>query len=457
MSQAIPETIGLPLTDSELWEAINTLAVSLQDFSVRTYLYARVFGVINGVDDGNAVDFTVNRCLRSAMYRVLYQAQETVENIIGYPLSERYHYEDIPFDIRGRLQLNHFGLDSIGVSRSWTDLDNVTLSDYYIETGLTPVVDGDGVLTLTISNTLTSNPREAIIRDSNRNVYEQLWSNKNYPQRSGSNWVIALDTATTPYVSGTLNVQHRKYVTVTVTVDSSIPKDEVVLTYPGTNQIVLPYSHTMEVAGTHVFTLYTHSLVDPGFYDEETNLEQGQFYKLLNTLEVKQVEEVASTTYIVRKCSGLEDAVEETDAVTIQVLDPTLSIIQVNVPDYIRNGLFNTFTESCYSKPEYFIRIYYKTSPNKLSSEYKNAVSAAKEAIIFRAATDLPVKVCGCKMSEENFIGEQQSYYDVVYTDPLTGAQQSISQSNNLMGDHNFRKAMEKVPKIPHIIYLKRD
>ncbi|MEP7290529.1 MAG: hypothetical protein ABI835_02045 [Chloroflexota bacterium] len=375
----------------------------------------KVFGIQTSC---NSCDYFLNGCMRRNLVDALIGNQIKTEAILGYDLSPRYHVEEIDWDGRSRLQLNRFGVAAMNVRE--------VLEDAACDVAISPfIVEGQAVVAgiVTISRALIGNPSNALFRDPDTNgVIEQDYVG-GYPKRVGINWEIKLQTTLT-----SVNVQHCKYMTVTIDApDCDCDEGEIFAVYPGTQEVI-PFARAPivdETTGAITFLFYAWSLVDKEFReDDQIDLVTGDFYKLLTTVDFVCSKSVPALPIVTCNrdgcldCSDDEPFSEDDNAVTVTA---------------ISNGMidicWSNLSCNCSGGPVR-IKVFYRTDPAVLNINLDNL----EQAIVYLTASELSQKVCECYMPEYGFIWAAQQYYGDIKINQVTGMVSMQVKYGNMHG-----------------------
>lgn len=430
-------------TDEILWSIVNTMAIDYLQFAIQTHYYARLFGVLNSADEGGDYgDFVANQCLREAIWSTLFQVQEHTENAVGYNLSPRFHKATISVtSLDKRWQTNWPGISKVDVVEEWTVLDDYTDVEIspYILTGLTTTID-NGQTVVALDTSVVDNPHNIILRLSSDNSQLQVMPSgtAGFPKRSGTNWLVAINTNATP-VAGEISVQHKNYVFVDVTPPTTEDcSGEFVPVYENTNQRI-PLAKATETlpGGDKRFWFYIYTLVNPAFYTDTVDLQNGEFYKLHQTIQFKCYREAPQKARLIQRPMNSDcrnNCEEKTFQISTYIVNRERGLVRFECDGELvieddeevlyenRKVIFSPYCE-------YFLTYYYKTHPDELYTSAKKDIPKLFRAVVHKVAADLPVKDCGCNMvvrHEERgvqvgFIAEQQKTYSTVVNTPSGG------------------------------------
>jgi hypothetical protein len=462
MSIVNPAVFDPNMTDDEVYNLINMLPVTYGRFSSNTNYFGRLYGVLTGeANEQDWSDFTINHCLRDALWTTLRSVTDEAENFLGYNVSTRYHTRemDFPFDARRRTWP---GIEAVDVEPQWntvTGLNAVAISPFVLLNATVNIVLGKPEVT--IPDSLVDNPLNIILRRNSDNGTYSI-DDTVKPRKSGSDWIVTLDNDTIAYnIADQVNVQHVKYVFVDIDPETDECDDgELYPVYPGTNQII-PQAKPYEVLGSGFrrYWLYSYSLVNPAFYNNTTNLVNGEFYKLLETIEFRCLTEVESKGLLTKSCV-CEDCSDcccdsGTYQVTTKIVDAANGVVSFCIDGkFDDEGVLVPSECSCLSPDnchDFKLTFKYKTNPNYLSERLQKAVSQVIRAIVFRTAADLPVIDCGCFLDDgkekRGFIYYQQEMYGRTSINQLTGTVTNQFRYGDLRGQQAYADIISKVPK----------
>lgn len=448
----------LPVDMAE--ETANTLAISYLTLALRTSLYARLFGVLTGAEEGSTEyeTFIINSCLRNAIWTALYQVQSETERQIKYNLTARYHQDEIPILDTGKYQTKWPAVAQLHIKREWSaieDYDNLAVNPYIVENA--PVVEAS-FPEVRVNRTLVRNPNNVFLREDGTNrALDFITDPADYPKIDGDDWVFLIDTNKVVWTPGTqVNVQHRQYLTMTITPPVGLPAGaNVEFVYPGTNQIV-PQAKPYEdlAGGQRRYWFYIYTLVDPEFTERVVNLERGEFYKLYTHLELKYWQDVDAPA-LVRIYEGEKFKEYE---YTPNPVDPTVQ--QAFFFDLVdqEHGIYHLtlnecFTEWCRSTiPDWDshaptsirVVVHYKTDPVYLKDKYLYQIAEILDAMMYKVAAELPTTDCDCKVTQGFIAQNQIPYYDQ-YANPLTGTEIIKFRYGQLTGQIRYGETMGRV------------
>lgn len=458
MSQIIPSLLLPELAEDDAYNLINTLPLSYQDFAERSGLYNRMYGVLSGLLKGDSISlsFVANNCVRTELWRTLIQVTEETESYVGFNLSPRYHYEEIAYPYNGRFQALWPGISAINVAPSWstiTGYDAIAISAY-TEENVSVALEAS-VPVATVAMATSPNPNNIYLRnrDNLDGAYAFEESSKKYPYRSGTDWKVGINTSQSNWNPGDdVSVQNREFVYVTVaTPDTALYPTgaSVYPVYPGTNQII-PEARPRTVSGGNTtFTFFLHALVDPAFFSEDPAADfiTGHFYKLLETIELRALEEATQLPTVKHSLGQEELTYTGDDQPTLRVDYGQDGIIQIERAQSFLADAVAEFTEEVdYCAPEHIkIGVWYKTHPTALSQKFSSQVTTVKNAMMYKTAAELPVEDCGCGFdeSESNFIVRNQQAGSEILS--LYGTPVNVYKYGNLLGQMRYAEAMNTV------------
>ena len=314
---------------SDAYNLVNSLGISYLDFAIESHYYARLFGVLTACDWGCPdSSFVVNQCLRESLYRTLLAVQNDTENFVGYNITDRYHTETIDYPF-GKLHSTFAGIDKVDIVPEWSTIlgyDSVAVN-YFLDTIVAPTVAG-GYTYFTVPVSLISNPREVVFRSTTTMRSYTLLNDGVYPKRNGANWEIAIDVGITPYDGNPTYVQHCKYAVVEVAAPTCTD-GTVYPVYKGTNQKIPLYKQELIGGGLTRYWFYVYTLVDPAFFSETVNLENGEFYKMMTDIEFRCFKEVTSYAILTKTCNCNGDCTcsDETYRVQTKIVNSETGVV----------------------------------------------------------------------------------------------------------------------------------
>lgn len=433
-----------PIPEDELYQMVNDLLVSFEQFADITCSDGRLHGVITDCDQ---CGMTINSCLRSGIWRGLLSAHSLVESRLGYNLTDRYHVETMDWSGSPRIATQWPGVEKVNVRLVYEDVEGFgpfTISPYLIE-DLELYDSGEGFCYAVVDGDLVGNPLQINFRGPNGNVY-QTQTRVGYPRKNeDGDWLIAmLHRPAAPACADPVNVQHCKYVALEVPAPPTCSDGEIVPVYPGTTQIIHQAKPFETLAnGGRKYWFYVWSLIDPAFEQEGADLTKGEFYKLLTTVEFKCVREVeapAEATFYKECGCGFENT---TDEVTLEIVDNNLGVLRVCRDDDRRCR--------CSHKRPARIKYYYKTSPKVLNQNPD--LFSIQDAIAHYVAANLPLSSCGCDV-QEGFIKVAQSAYTDIRINPITGAEHHLLKYGNLHGHLVFAERLSNMKTFSKLIQV---
>lgn len=422
MSQIIPSEFPQYMTDSEVYMAANQLPVDYFRFAEAAGYDGRIFGVRNhpDMDPEDEHTFIVNACLRSAIWRTLFDVTQQTEKLVGYNLSPRYHMEPLQVPRSGRWQLHWPGVEAVNVRPLISAVLRTGTLSQFVQVDAPVTVDSPHIY-IDVSRDVVQNPRDALLRSSLNDGIIPTISGSGYPKRIGDNWRLYVNRSVYTFdtVNEHVNVQHSKYMTVEI---EAIEDVELTPVYPGTTQKI-PLARPTEVLddGFLRYWFYNYTLVDPAFYDEPViDLLHNEFYKLHQTVEFRAFTETSAEVRIVSD----EETPRAWKGEWVSI-DSRLGLVELNVlGEWVVNP--NTQVEelktTCACIPfcsgvRYTAFVHYKTSPEYLPERARRDISALHRAILHRGAADLPMTDCGCE-AESGFIAKQRETYSTSMITP---------------------------------------
>lgn len=393
------------LSQSQVDAIANSLILPPSEFARIIAADGRMHGVETHRD---RCDEDVGICVRERLFTLLVDAQQVAEQHLGFAFTERYLSETFRFDGDGRFQLSP-NIESVNVAQTVTDLGGHTVSPY-IESDITISDSGSDFCIAEVDVTLVDNPADVLIRDEDGLVYAQAAAT-GYPKRVDGVWHVPLGTTIVPPCTSvkTFNVQHARYMILEVAEPEC--SGEIVPTYPGTTQKI-PLAKETQTLDGDVLQYWFHpwDLLDPAFFEDGADLEQGEFYKLLTTINLSCFVEAASLPVVtlVEQLSGETTFSTGEDETRIRILDAERGVV------YIEYGNGTT----CVSAKPFEVTVFYKVNPTIDHADISFGI--IKDAIAYMAAANLPIKDCNCP-AKIDYILLAQTPYDEVRINPVTG------------------------------------
>lgn len=421
------------LTQAQVDELINDLLVNMTDFSRIACLDGRMHGVNTSCD---VCDLEVNDCVRLALISGLINAQNTVESKLGYNLTRRYHTETRIWSGASVLQTRWPGLSEMNVQKAYANRENFSISPY-IQEGIT-VEEVDGKCVATFSATLVKNPVHAMIRDEDGSFYPTTGN----PSRSGGNWQMALmaKNIQPPCEGHTFDVQHCQYMILEADRNATP-------VYTGTNQII-PVARPTESIGGGNYRYWFHvwELIDPAFITDGADLEAGQFWKLLTSIDLIDVEEepLYASVRLLDQCSEYStytDSEEET-RVEMEIINAEMGAVEI-IYDDCHCPCCQQALMRCRCEHPVRLTFGYRTDPAVLNIPID--LGSVQEAIANLVAAELPLSTCNCPTPKTGFIAAAQKPYTDWRINPLTGNEHEIFKYGSLHGQLVFSERMKRV------------
>lgn len=431
--------VGFKTTQAETDEIVNNLALSPADFSKIACLDGRMAGIITDCD---SCQYVFNECLRKSLISMLISVQKTTEDELGYALTPRYHYSEfIEWRGDGVYALKSPGILQTEVGEALTPLlTTYPISPYLIQ-GVTVEDSEQGMCVAVVPISLVSNPGKLDFWDNQGVVVDkQRWPG--YPRRVGNNWEIPLGSrCAAPACNTPLSAFHCEY-TILETPVLGEEGDAVVPVYPGTTQII-PQMRPVEYTETGMRWFFPISaLLDPAFIDENADLSQGEFWKLIQRVGFAVQEEVRlPITMIYDQTCKCETPVED-DSLT----DPRFMITVINADrGLIQIHDCSPFGECC--KNVRGLEISYRTSPDMLG--FTVDLGGILQGMAYYVASLLPLNSCGCatKQAYDSFIETAQKAYTDVRINPVTGETFMPMKFGNLYGQLVFAETLGRMNK----------
>lgn len=467
MSQIVPQSFQPHLTPQESYDIVNAMAIDYLQFAIYSHYYHRLFGVKTDSEEGTdgTVDrFTVNNCLREAVWTTLYAVQSQTEAILGYNLSPRYHTETVPVGASYRVKTRYPGLESVDVVPQITvisdeDVTEVPISPFVQED--VPVSLVGNVGTVTISKDVIFNPSDAIIRSADDGGAISVSNSGGYPRRDvNGDWVVLLNSHEHALTNGELvNIQSRRFMFVDVDPIVTEVGETAHPVFSGTVQkipLARPVERTSENKDRYWF--YAYTLVDPAFFLEMVDLVKGDFYKLVQTVDFRKFYEATSPALAKRvtptDCNSCDDTEWRLDT---RIIDAEKGIVEFDpvgvyrLVDGVRTYIPKKYVDVPFSNVQkVFVTFSYKTNPIYLPQRAQQDIPLIRRAIMHRVAAELPVTDCGCTTT--GFIGEQQKAYQTA-TQLSNGAIISDLKYGSLHGQAVYAEMMRSVTLLnTHIV-----
>lgn len=422
--------LALPsMTEEQIYNEVNALAVGYWEFAQQTSLYGRAYGVLDDafvgpewtVQNAREPDYVLNVCMRNALWRSLLRIQKETESHMGFNFSERYHEEELMYRRTYRMQTEWPGVEALQVKQSWAaveGLSGIVINPFYLSgiahTGaqiLLPIADVPNFYDVFLVNT---------------GSYSRLALDETLGllgTKSGDSWVIPINTTKTPLQQNvTVDVLHRQYVRVVVTPPETVPNGyEIHPVYSGTNQII-PQARPLEILdnGDYRYTFFVHSLIDPSFAQRTVYWNHAETYKLAATIDFKyRFEEPAYVKFIWKEGNETKEFQFDPSLsadVTQNFLKLDLTMQHNGVFTlYIDDGLYRAVRNKAdlwyKDVPETAkIVLNYKTNPSLLRPVYKDQIASIIRAIVYRVAASLPMTDCDCETSTGFIANAQKSY-----------------------------------------------
>jgi hypothetical protein len=441
--------VGYMSTQGEADDAVNSLVMTPDAFSKIACLDGRMAGIITECD---SCQYIFNECLRKSLISGLISAQKATEKELGYALNTRYIREKIRWDGNGRYMLQSPGIESIGKSQAITALAGgpYPVSPFLIATA-TVEDSGQGMCAAVVPTSLVSNPSKlSFWDDQGISVDTQRWPG--YPRRVGNDWEIPLGSrCPAPACNTPISAFHCEY-TILETPALTCPvgvSGEIVPVYTGTTQII-PQARPVEVIeGGLRWFLPISALLDPAFIDENADLTQGEFWKLIQSISFACKSEADSPIWIDYK----QDCICETAGEYDDDEEPRFKVNIINAARSVVEIIdCNPNCDCCKSVD--FITVAYKTSPDFLGLNID--LGGIIQGMAYYVAAMLPMNSCGCstKQQTDSFIETAQKAYTDIRINPVTGETFMPMKFGNLYGQLMFTEMLGRMPRFTRGAYL---
>lgn len=399
-------------TQDEIDALVNQLLLNTQEFSRIAGIDGRLFRVITHED---TCDSMANPCTQDSVQRSLISIQKLAEQYLGYELTDRYHYEEIEWHGEEIVQLSNRGVVALNVIQSIGSSIGEQAISPFVEEDLITYNDG-GKYYVDFRSDLAGNPLTMQPRNAD-NDYFKVES----VQRSGADWKANVSKVGAAGVS--LDIQNPRLMIADL--ENPVCTGTVYPVYPGTNQKI-PMAkppEAIDVDNTRYF-FRPWMLVDPAFKDDTVNLEGGEFYKLLQSIDFKCFGEAeqASTVTITKKSGGIRVFETGTETLTIDIIDADRSILYVQYGTECESAIHS-------SEPPIKLKVYYKTSPDAVVDS--GPMAKIMEAIAYYVAAEIPLEICECPdFRDKGFIHNAQKSITELKLNPITGEIISVPGKN---------------------------
>lgn len=428
------------LTQSQVDDIINSLAVNAYDFSNIACLEGRLYGVTTKCQNCN---LSINYCLRNEVSRKLYASQQMIERELGYNISVQYHYARIPFGYTGKVQLPHRNVEIVNVEQSYELLDgyeNVTVSPY-IEEDIT-IQEIDGKCFAIFDASLVDNPSKAIIRDENGRIYEQQQV-LGYPRRVAGNWQVAIMGISSPCTTDLVfNVQHCELIRVSI--ETPVCDGVVHPVYPDSHQIIPTFK--VETQGDNtIYWFHVWALSRPEFMDDGIDFATGDFYKLYDAIDFMCFDDVAKNATVtvvgLDDCEWVYTTSETVPSVTI--LDGEIGLVYVDTKLFTCSSCASPGL-NCNTKYPQYLNIWYKTNPSVMREPFP--ITAVRDAVAWYTAAELPTTACACTVTD-GFIFQAQTSFVSEEINPFTGVSLNKVEYRKIYGRLRYEQLLYNVKK----------
>ena len=447
------ENYNPALSQVEVDTELNQLHVPLADFAEITSLGAAVYGAYVFNPNYNDDKIEINSCIRNDLVRLLGRSQHGLERRLGYALTPRYLEKEFLWNGEPFIELDK-GIETLHVIEALTDRTSHIISPYIVE-DIALTDQGDGFWVAQVSTEYLANPSDAVFRWAVDDMLITTQAKVGYPRRVSGNWEIPLNLSTVDEPMPTqINLQHAKFMILEVD-SSECLKDPV---YPDSNQKI-PQAKEPERINTGTQTRYwfhAWSLIDYAFAGEIIDLQQGEFYKLLTSIDLLCFGETAAIATIIvakKNCDGELIFQAGTETLTIQIYDGSDGVI------YIQYGVNCTAQFDRFLKdPEIPVRIklYYKVNPELINDV---DLTPAREAIAYLTAADLPYDACGCNEVDDipnGWIKTAKTENDAIKIVKTTGDVIAIPRSpaNSSFGRIKYEELVTRMRKKKRLVVL---
>lgn len=449
-----PLLANLNVPQAVIDSKVNELLLTMTNFSRLACTDGKFYGVETECDTcGNEY----NECLRLHLIEGLLTAHAMTEKKLGYAITPRFFTETVSWDGYSRIQTKHPGVSAFNVVEAINSVSGDSLypvSPYLIEDA--PLVDSEsGYCIVQISRSIVDNPDWVILRDAGGAKIEPD-ERFGFPRRTTSNWELALPSSLypSPCDDGEINVQHCKYISV-VTDKKTVASGEVFPVYPGTNQkipLLKPAEEfTDEDDNEFVrYWFYVWDLLDPAFFEEGMSWLNGEFYKLLENIELKNFTQAAGTItvkYLDLCC------LEETRYATMTFTSSEIVNSKFGIVELFKNGT-PCSTCSCCDDCKQIVEVTYsyKTDPSYFITDLGETLL---HAMAYLVAAELPLKVCKCDTQNiVGFIQTAQTPYQKVTMNIYTGVEISHPEIGDLYGEREYIAELDRLLHYRKLIKL---
>lgn len=457
MSKVIYQTFDENLTENEVYNIINTMFIDYNDFANFSHYYGRLFGVLTGDRKfGDFEDFVVNECLREAIWRTLYRIQKETERRFGFNFSPRYHQEIVKWTSAKNYSLTWPGLESADVEPQWLDvagLEAVTINPYLIEDVAVTFTPAISEYVATLDSSIVKNPNDVLFRLRENFGVVPMKQVRGYPRRDVSNnWEVVLDTNIQGFDDGDpIDVQSTKYVFVDI--ETPVTTGTLHPVFPNSNQKIYEAMPKESLGGgIERYWFYIWDMVNPDFYSESVDLENGEFYKLFQYISFKEFREAEfkAILYVNCKCDLYRQCFCTCSSKQYQlsttIVDSEYSVVCFTVDGEIVDDVLEANRKFCPTNSEFYkIQVKYKTNPKLLPDRWVYLLPDFNRAIMHRTAAELPLRDCGCPV-KHGFIAEQQKSVGSVKYNPVTGESTTTFKYGDLVGQKVYGEITNKSP-----------
>lgn len=434
---------------SEVDKLANRLLVDMARFSAISCSDGRFYGVTTSCDTCGA---EFNSCIRNRLISSLFSTHVLVESELGYDITSQFHTESIPWDGRSRIQTLRPGISAFAVREKINQVSGDTLypvSPYIIEEA--PLTDsGSGYCIVQLDRNIVDNPDAVTLRLASGAKLEPE-ERFGFPRRTADNWELALPATLYPPPCEdedlVVNVTHCRYIAVVVD-KKTVESGEVVAVYPGTNQKIPLAKPVQEVDETHNRLWFNvWDLLDPVFFDEGMKWENGEFYKLIEYIELKNfTTEPAPITVTYRDLCCNEERYATEVYEVYEVIDSHNGIVEL-----YKDGQPCSCGCGDECKLITAVEFSYQTTPEMFIDDF--GVTLA-EAISWLIAAELPLKVCDCPPLRFGFVATAQQAYTKITVNMYTGKEIENLEHGNLYGQAMYTERINRTKHYKKVFRL---
>ena len=480
-------TFGDGLTLEETWKIANDMPITPLFFAEVSCEGDRIFGLHTAGCGGSTCEDACSDplfpCVRRQLWRELQRVTQDTEAHLHWPLKKRYVEETLTYFGKDRLMLSLAGVDKADVEEVITTLDSYGPVSFTVTIGKVVELVNSGppnnIIEAYLPKDIVSNPRRIMFRkvsDNNPIMWDDDLSG--YPKTgtatSGENcWIVPLKQPSGTHVDVTdelwmVDCQIAFFDAPDPTgVDCTGDIEPV---YPGTTQKI-PYIKKETLSTGEIrYWVNIRSMINPEFLGEEIRLDEGEFYKFIETVEFACFGERQKLAVVYFKpnsstCTDGSPCQEQTSYACTTLIDKRLGIAELHLvelvldsngdPTYDDDGNYVVQDRTDCSNLGDPIRVdlAYHVDPYATGIQYHAAIEHLRKAIAGRVAAEVQITDCGCEV-ENGYFKKMQTVPETRIENRFTGTSIIMSRYTDMYGTQMWWQAIMQSPRMVRPVIL---